>query len=221
MGYDPKQGGVAKLLKDMEAGTVMADDFIRKFIPVLDKFADPAARKASEKNRAEMNRLRNSFALFVEEIHKSGFGEVMSTIYQSLDNLMVALTPVARFLTGAFSTAFHTASWPVRMLIAFIADLNTLIDKFMNSDLVKEFSSNFGFGAALDIKDKLNTMPELNMETVMGGIRMALQPSLEPKTSPIMVKVIPDGSKLSDAIQVEINSNNTRVIQEIQGNVAR
>ena len=94
------------MLKAIEAREVSAEKFIRTFGKVLDDFADPAARIAAEKNRAAMERLKNSFAVFVNEIHKSGFADIMMTIYDGLSNMLDVMTPVARFVTRNFKSSF-------------------------------------------------------------------------------------------------------------------
>lgn len=68
-------GELATMLK---AGEVVAEDFLPKFAEELQRTVDPAVPRAMKTYAAEVERLKNTFTIFLQEVGKSGALEAIS-----------------------------------------------------------------------------------------------------------------------------------------------
>lgn len=114
---------VAEFLKQMELGAIKSEEFIPRFSKALNEFADPAYRANLEKTNFQFKRLSSEFTLFKEKVWKAGLGDILNSTFRTLRHLLEAIGPLAQRVARWISIGFHLAAFPVRYLIASIADL--------------------------------------------------------------------------------------------------
>lgn len=113
---------VDEFLKAMEKGEIKSKEFIPKFAEELDKFADPGYRASINKTGFAWKQLTTSFTLFKEDIMKAGLGDMLIGVFTTLRHTIDAVTPAVKFLARTIAIAFTTATFPIRYMIAAIAD---------------------------------------------------------------------------------------------------
>lgn len=109
----------------MEDGKLLAGDVLPKVAKELRKTAKSggALDNAMDMNRISMNRMITAFQEMGQAFFESGFGGVMTNLFDGIRDAVVGLTPTVKVLSAVFSGFFEVVSLPLRLLAASIADL--------------------------------------------------------------------------------------------------
>jgi tape measure domain-containing protein len=143
--------GEQEFFKMMESGSLLAADVLPK---VAEQMASVARRggaleTAIKSNRAAMGRMTTMFQEFKVALFAAGLDELTRGIFQTATNLMFALKPIAVFFTSTLATAIKVASFPIRLIIALMADLTEMFKFELPEGFSESGSKAVGFAAGL------------------------------------------------------------------------
>lgn len=146
MGIAARAMGVTtKELGDMmKAGELLTADFLPKFAAELQRTVDPAVPAAVRTYAAEVERLKNTFTLFLQEVGKSGALEAISAqvviVTQKLQEMSDA---------GELKTAIDQVVQALSLLATGLAELAEFVAK--NADVIIRLAEAFAIFKAAQI----------------------------------------------------------------------
>lgn len=121
----------------MERGELLASETLPKVAKEMARSARAggALAQAMQSNRAAMGRMKTQWQLFTDAMFKAGIGDLMTELFDTASNALVALRPLAVFISSTLSNAISTATKPIRVLVDALARLSemagvTFPDKF-------------------------------------------------------------------------------------------
>lgn len=167
----------AELNKMLKSGEVLSTDFLPKFAAELERSVDSSVPAAVKTYAAEIERLKNTFTLFLQEVGKSGALEAISAqvviVTQKLQEMSASgeLQPAIDQLVGALST-----------LAEGLANLAEFVAK--NSDTMLRLAEAFaifkaaqiGLGLAKTVADFGNLTVAANASAIgIGRVSAAIK----------------------------------------------
>lgn len=182
----------AQLIKMIENGEVMADEFLPKFAAKIKEELGGAASIAAQQLQAEINRLKNAVFDLRNQFADSGAAEAWTRVIQRLADIIKD----PDFINGVIKLGEKMAEWFDKgidlsiKLAQKIKELNQLWERMgLVFDLVLLQVKDFFLGILADFEWALNQMKMKIKDITRGGIDI-----------PLTFKYIGGGKENTDAI---------------------
>ena len=138
-------GVTTKELGDMlKAGEVLSEDFLPKFAAELQRTVDPAVPAAVKTYAAEIERLKNTFTIFLQEVGKSGALEAISAQVVIVTNKLQEMSD-----SGELKPAIDQIVGALSLLATGLAELAEFVAQ--NADTLIHLAEAFAIFKAAQI----------------------------------------------------------------------
>lgn len=124
---------VAAMLKLQEQGQLISSEVLPEFGRVLSQSASKGLVGALDSNRVSMNRLMFSFQEAADIIFKSGFGEGLTELFNSLSKVVVDLKPLWESLGMIIGSVFSLISDGVKAVTPTLISLSNVFNSIVSS----------------------------------------------------------------------------------------
>lgn len=122
-----------EFLKAMEEGKIAAEDFLPVFSQAMRDLAAPGLDKAFSTVGMAQKRMMAQWELFKKSLFDAGLDKLFKELFNLGEDLMIVLEPFLTFLISTLTTLLRGILWPIRLVIAIIADIIKLINYYMEN----------------------------------------------------------------------------------------
>jgi len=124
-----------EFLDAMEQGQIRAKEFLPVFTEALKAEAKPGLAKALETTNVALKRAMQNGKMLIKAIFEAGIGDLFAQIFNMLSDIFRILEPVLSLLVSFGTTVFKVLIFPLRLAIAIIRDLISLLDYALGGQL--------------------------------------------------------------------------------------
>ena len=124
-----------EFLKAMEEGKVAAEDFLPAFSEAMRELAAPGLEKAFKSVSFAQKKMMAEWKLFKNALFTAGLDKLFKSLFHTIEDLLVVMKPAMTFLVAALTSFIRAVLFPIKLVLAVVADLFDLIDYYMKKFL--------------------------------------------------------------------------------------